>query len=440
MTILEKTPYLQQAIESDPETQYRIGKGESIEEIIIGLISDKRTYKESAEAWREHRYGPKIDAPIRRDANGRCYPGISIEMIDNSSWWSIADGNGLVKSFDLDQTLIDVTTELAKLNQLDLSLRSSEMIGYFDVVSPIISTVADNMGLKLGPPEGLKTMPECGCVTVFPTPEEVEGAICRGAFHSACLEEKARGNLPPDDQFWHSWGVDTPVHLKDLMAENPTMATTLHIVVAEVATSVYIEMDVFNGGSSGIGVYHVIPVGTDTIVENIAKENSIDNTDAKALLDVHVALCSSDRLKPGTIQESVQRISINVLTRLYTEVIRCINRWKEFGGNAPKTVIVHGCYDSEFWHYFESKFDKSMTVCSRSEMAAAGITTNNMTAGTPFDEDLSLGATTPFVGPTPEVRDGDGFNGAVQDRSFEKRTMGPIGLEEYRSKLTEKKD
>ena len=88
-----------------------------------------------------------------------------------------------------------------------------------------------------------------------------------------------------------------------------------------------------------------IPIGGNTITQQIAKEFSIGVEDAEEMKRKHgfVALGGAYDDADSEVAASISKIARNVMTRLHGEINRSINAWRSMhGGNRPQRLFISG--------------------------------------------------------------------------------------------------
>lgn len=88
-----------------------------------------------------------------------------------------------------------------------------------------------------------------------------------------------------------------------------------------------------------------IPIGGNTITQQIAKEFSIALEDAEEMKRKHgfVALGGAYEDSDSEVAATISKIARNVMTRLHGEINRSINAWRSmFGGNRPQALFISG--------------------------------------------------------------------------------------------------
>ena len=88
-----------------------------------------------------------------------------------------------------------------------------------------------------------------------------------------------------------------------------------------------------------------IPIGGNTITQQIAKEFSIGFEDAEEMKRKHgfVALGGAYDDADSEVAATISKIARNVMTRLHGEINRSINAWRSMhGGNRPQRLFISG--------------------------------------------------------------------------------------------------
>ncbi len=88
-----------------------------------------------------------------------------------------------------------------------------------------------------------------------------------------------------------------------------------------------------------------IPIGGQTITQQIAKEFSIAQEDAEEMKRKHgfVALGGAYEDSDSEVAATISKIARNVMTRLHGEINRSINAWRSMhGGNRPEALFISG--------------------------------------------------------------------------------------------------
>ena len=88
-----------------------------------------------------------------------------------------------------------------------------------------------------------------------------------------------------------------------------------------------------------------IPIGGNTITQQIAKEFSIGFDDAEEMKRKHgfVALGGAYEDADSEVAATISKIARNVMTRLHGEINRSINAWRSMhGGNRPQRLFISG--------------------------------------------------------------------------------------------------
>ena len=88
-----------------------------------------------------------------------------------------------------------------------------------------------------------------------------------------------------------------------------------------------------------------IPIGGNTITQQIAKEFSIGFEDAEEMKRKHgfVALGGAYEDADSEVAATISKIARNVMTRLHGEINRSINAWRSMhGGNRPQRLFISG--------------------------------------------------------------------------------------------------
>ncbi len=88
-----------------------------------------------------------------------------------------------------------------------------------------------------------------------------------------------------------------------------------------------------------------IPIGGNTITQQIAKEFSIDFADAEEMKRKHcfVALGGAYEDSDSQVAATISKIARNVMTRLHGEINRSINAWRSlYDGNRPQALYITG--------------------------------------------------------------------------------------------------
>ena len=88
-----------------------------------------------------------------------------------------------------------------------------------------------------------------------------------------------------------------------------------------------------------------IPIGGNTITQQIAKEFSIGFSDAEEMKRKHgfVALGGAYEDSDSEVAATISKIARNVMTRLHGEINRSINAWRSMhGGNRPQRLFISG--------------------------------------------------------------------------------------------------
>ena len=88
-----------------------------------------------------------------------------------------------------------------------------------------------------------------------------------------------------------------------------------------------------------------IPIGGNTITQQIAKEFSIGFEDAEEMKRKHgfVALGGAYEDSDSEVAATISKIARNVMTRLHGEINRSINAWRSmYGGNRPQALFISG--------------------------------------------------------------------------------------------------
>ena len=88
-----------------------------------------------------------------------------------------------------------------------------------------------------------------------------------------------------------------------------------------------------------------IPIGGNTITQQIAKEFSIGFEDAEEMKRKHgfVALGGAYEDSDSEVAATISKIARNVMTRLHGEINRSINAWRSMhGGNRPQRLFISG--------------------------------------------------------------------------------------------------
>ncbi len=88
-----------------------------------------------------------------------------------------------------------------------------------------------------------------------------------------------------------------------------------------------------------------IPIGGNTITQQIAKEFSIGFDDAEEMKRKHgfVALGGAYEDSDSEVAATISKIARNVMTRLHGEINRSINAWRSmYGGNRPQRLFISG--------------------------------------------------------------------------------------------------
>ncbi len=101
-----------------------------------------------------------------------------------------------------------------------------------------------------------------------------------------------------------------------------------------------------------------IPIGGDTITQQVAKEFGIGFTEAEELKHRHgfVALGGAYEEPESEVAATISKIARNVMTRLHGEVSRSINVWRsQHGGHQPTRILLSGggstmLYITDFFH------------------------------------------------------------------------------------------
>lgn len=88
-----------------------------------------------------------------------------------------------------------------------------------------------------------------------------------------------------------------------------------------------------------------IPIGGDTITQQVAKEFGIGFSEAEDLKHRHgfVALGGAYEEPESEVAATISKIARNVMTRLHGEVSRSINVWRsQHGGHQPSRILLSG--------------------------------------------------------------------------------------------------
>lgn len=88
-----------------------------------------------------------------------------------------------------------------------------------------------------------------------------------------------------------------------------------------------------------------IPIGGNTITQQIAKEFGIEFNDAEEMKRKHcfVALGGAYEDSDSQVAATISKIARNVMTRLHGEINRSINAWRSLhGGSRPKSLFITG--------------------------------------------------------------------------------------------------
>lgn len=88
-----------------------------------------------------------------------------------------------------------------------------------------------------------------------------------------------------------------------------------------------------------------IPIGGNTITQQIAKEFGIEFNDAEEMKRKHcfVALGGAYEDSDSQVAATISKIARNVMTRLHGEINRSINAWRSLhDGNRPKALYITG--------------------------------------------------------------------------------------------------
>lgn len=88
-----------------------------------------------------------------------------------------------------------------------------------------------------------------------------------------------------------------------------------------------------------------IPIGGNTITQQIAKEFGIEFNDAEEMKRKHcfVALGGAYEDSDSQVAATISKIARNVMTRLHGEINRSINAWRSLhDGNRPKSLYITG--------------------------------------------------------------------------------------------------
>ena len=88
-----------------------------------------------------------------------------------------------------------------------------------------------------------------------------------------------------------------------------------------------------------------IPIGGNTITQQIAKEFTISFDDAEEMKRKHgfVALGGAYEDSDSEVAATISKIARNVMTRLHGEINRSINAWRSmYGGNRPQRLFIAG--------------------------------------------------------------------------------------------------
>ncbi len=88
-----------------------------------------------------------------------------------------------------------------------------------------------------------------------------------------------------------------------------------------------------------------IPIGGNTITQQIAKEFNIGCEDAEEMKRKHgfVALGGAYEDSDSEVAATISKIARNVMTRLHGEINRSINTWRSmFNGNRPAALFISG--------------------------------------------------------------------------------------------------
>ncbi len=88
-----------------------------------------------------------------------------------------------------------------------------------------------------------------------------------------------------------------------------------------------------------------IPIGGNTITQQIAKEFSIGFADAEEMKRKHcfVALGGAYEDSDSEVAATISKIARNVMTRLHGEINRSINAWRSmYDGNRPTSLFISG--------------------------------------------------------------------------------------------------
>ncbi len=88
-----------------------------------------------------------------------------------------------------------------------------------------------------------------------------------------------------------------------------------------------------------------IPIGGNTITQQIAKEFNIGFEDAEEMKRKHgfVALGGAYEDSDSEVAATISKIARNVMTRLHGEINRSINAWRSmFNGNRPEALFISG--------------------------------------------------------------------------------------------------
>ena len=88
-----------------------------------------------------------------------------------------------------------------------------------------------------------------------------------------------------------------------------------------------------------------IPIGGNTITQQIAKEFNIGLEDAEEMKRKHgfVALGGAYEDSDSEVAATISKIARNVMTRLHGEINRSINAWRSmFNGNRPEALFISG--------------------------------------------------------------------------------------------------
>lgn len=88
-----------------------------------------------------------------------------------------------------------------------------------------------------------------------------------------------------------------------------------------------------------------IPIGGNTITQQIAKEFTISFDDAEEMKRKHgfVALGGAYEESDSEVAATISKIARNIMTRLHGEINRSINAWRSmYGGNRPQRLFIAG--------------------------------------------------------------------------------------------------